>query len=329
MLRVAMLSGWHVHAKQYANELRIRKDVKITAVWDEDTTRGTSWAKELEADFEGNLDAILRRTDVDAVAICSPTDMHKEIMIAAANAGKHIYTEKVLALTVKDCNEIVQAVKKSGVKFCISFPFRTKPENLFAKKVADEKLIGDITLLRVRNAHNGSIAGWLPESFYDPIHCGGGAMMDLGAHVMYLSRWILGKPKYISSIFNNFTNKAVEDNAVSVIEFENKAIAIAETGFVSTNSPYSLELYGTEGSLFVGGPENKVMLNSTKINKDYGGWVIPSKLPEELPKAIDQWVDGILNNSQIYFGLEEGLQLTELMEAAYISHKESRKVEII
>ena len=154
-------------------------------------------------------------------------------------------------------------------------------------------------------------------------------MMDLGAHVMYLSRWILGKPKYISSVFNNFTNKAVEDNAVSVIEFENKAIAIAETGFVSTNSPYSLELYGTEGSLFVGGPENKVMLNSTKINKDYGGWVIPSKLPEKLPRAIDQWVDGILNNSQIYFGLEEGLQLTELMEAAYISHKESHKVEIV
>jgi 1,5-anhydro-D-fructose reductase (1,5-anhydro-D-mannitol-forming) len=327
MLRVAMLSGWHVHAKGYAKELQSVEGVKITAVWDENLERGQQWAKELKVDFEADLQILLSRSDIDAVCVNTPTNMHKEILISAANAGKHIFTEKVLALTVEDCLEIAEAVKKSGVKFCISFPHRILPANLFAKKIADEKLIGDITLLRVRNAHNGSVANWLPNHFYDPIACGGGAMMDLGAHPMYLSRWILGEPAAITSMFNSYTDRPVEDNAVSVIEFKNKAMAIVETGFVSTNSPFSMELYGTEGSLFVGGPENKVRLISNKLNNEVPGWISPSKLPEALPRAIEQWVNGILYNKEIYFGLEEAIQLTELMEAAYMSHKEGRVVK--
>jgi 1,5-anhydro-D-fructose reductase (1,5-anhydro-D-mannitol-forming) len=323
MLRVAMLSGWHVHARGYAEELQSIKDVKITAVWDENAERGAKWAEELGAAFEVDLHTLLQRADVDAVCVNTPTNLHKEVMVAAAKAGKHIFTEKVMALTVTDCLEISEAVKRAGVKFCISFPHRTNPANLFAKKVAEEKLIGDITLLRVRNAHNGATANWLPPHFYDPVACGGGAMMDLGAHPMYLSRWILGEPAQITSMFNNYTGREVEDNAVSVIEFKNKAVAIVETGFVSSNSPFSLELYGTAGSLMIGGPENKVQFisNTTK------GWIAPEELPQALPKAIDQWVKGILEETEIYFGLEDGIQLTELMEAAYISHREGRVVK--
>ena len=235
-------------------------------------------------------------------------------MVAAAKAGKHIFTEKVMALTVRECEEIAQAVREAGVKFCISFPHRTMPHNLFAKKVVDEGLIGDITLLRIRNAHNGSVAGWLPDHFYDPVECGGGAMIDLGAHGMYLSRWLLGEPVRITSMFNNYIDKPVEDNAVSVIEFKNKAIAINETGFVTSDSPFSLELYGTHGSLFIGGADNQIRLVSSKMESQVPGWITPTQLPDPLPSAIDQWVEGILRDGEILFGLEDGIELTRLME---------------
>ena len=326
MLRVAMLSKWHVHAADYANQVRAIENVKITAVWDEDAQRGADWARELNADFEADLDILLARADVDAVIVGTPTNMHASVMVAAANAGKHIFTEKVMAVTVAECKKIAEAVKKAGVKFCISFPHRTFPHNLFAKKVAEEKLIGDITLMRVRNAHNGATAGWLPEYFYDRTLCGGGAMMDLGAHPMYLARWILGKPVSISSVFSSYMGKGVEDNAVSVIEFQNKAIAIAETGFVSSHSPCALELYGTEGSLLIGGPDGKVQMASNKLKTTVEGWVAPFNLPKQLPSSIQQWIAGILNGEEIHFGLDEGIQLTELMEAAYISHDEKRKI---
>jgi 1,5-anhydro-D-fructose reductase (1,5-anhydro-D-mannitol-forming) len=321
MLKVAMISYWHVHAWDYTKQLMARDDVKITAVWDEIPERGEKNAKEIGAVFEADLDVLLGRNDVDAVVINTPTNMHREVMVAAAKAGKHIFTEKVMALTVRECEEIAQAVREAGVKFCISFPHRTMPHNLFAKKVVDEGLIGDITLLRIRNAHNGSVAGWLPDHFYDPVECGGGAMIDLGAHGMYLSRWLLGEPVRITSMFNNYIDKPVEDNAVSVIEFKNKAIAINETGFVTSDSPFSLELYGTHGSLFIGGADNQIRLVSSKMESQVPGWITPSQLPDPIPSAIDQWVDGILEDGEILFGLEDGIELTRLMEGAYKSHR--------
>lgn len=325
MLKVAMLSSWHVHAGDYARELKAMDNVQITVVWDEIPERGRWWAENLDVAFERDLMTLLKRDDVDAVVVDTPTNMHAEVMIAAATAGKHIFTEKVMALTVAECKSIAEAVKENGVKFCISFPHRTFSANLYAKYAIDQGLLGEITLLRIRNAHSGAIDDWLPPHFYDAQATGGGAMMDLGAHPMYLSRWLLGEPKSITSMFNSFTHKPVEDNAVSVIEFDNKAIAIAETSFVSPNSPFTLELYGTEGTLLIGGPNNQVKINSKSHTST--DWSIVNDLPTELPSPLNQWVNAILNDEQIHFGLQDGIQLTQLMEGAYKSYKEGRRVD--
>jgi 1,5-anhydro-D-fructose reductase (1,5-anhydro-D-mannitol-forming) len=327
ILRVAMLSGWHAHAKGYAKTLAAMPDVKITSVWDEKPDRGAQWAKSLNAPFEADLNKVLKRSDVDAVAITAPTNRHAEIMIAAAKAGKHIFTEKVMALTIDECNSIAEAVRAANVRFCISFPYRTRPETLYAKKAVEDGLLGELTFLRVRVAHDGGCGGWLPEHFWDPVQCGGGAMMDLGAHPMYLARWIGGQPVRIVSAFTRMTKHEVEDNAVSVIEFENGCLGVAETSFMSTDSPFSLELSGTEGSLVVGGPdEGSVRIKSKKLDKKE--WTTPAPLPEALPPAIKTWVDGILKGTPITFGLEEGIQLTELMQYAYVASKEKRQVDI-
>jgi predicted dehydrogenase len=327
MLKVAVLSKWHPHAKGYAQALKRIPDVKLTAVWDEDAKRGQEWAHELEVPFVESLDAVWSSKDVDAVSVTAPTSMHPEIMIAAAKAKKHIFTEKVLALTVDDCNRIAEAVRAADVKFCISFPYRTRPGCLYAHKAVQDGLLGQLTFLRVRVAHNGVSGGWLPQDFYDPKTCGGGAMMDLGAHPMYLSRWIGGQPKRISSTFTAVTGHSIEDNAVSVIEFENKMIAVSETSFVSTNSPFTLELSGTEGSLVVGGPDDKqVLIRSSKVGSQ--AWITPTDLPEQPKSAIEMWVDGILHGGAIPFGLEEATQLTELMQYAYVSDREKKQIEI-
>lgn len=317
-----MLSGWHVHAKGYANELRQMPDARITAVWDELPERGKEWAQELDAPFEPDLNAFVARDDIDAVCVNAPTNRHAEVMIAAAKAKKHIFTEKVTAITVTECDAISAAVREAGVKFCISLPQRTLSKHLFAKRVVDEKLIGELTFLRVRVAHNGSSAGWLPPHFRDPVPCGGGAMYDLGAHPMYLARWLGGKPLRVSSTFNYFTEDAIEDNAVSVIEFENKCIGIAETSFVSARCPDSIEMHGTAGGVFIGGPDNDVRISSEKMDGPLRGWLRPTELPQALPRPIRIWVEGILEDKPIPFGLEEGTQLTALMEAAYVSHKQ-------
>jgi len=329
MVRIAMLSRWHVHAQEYADEINSLENAQVVAVWDEAPIRGQKWASSLSVPFETDLDKLLARDDIDAVAVVTPTNMHPTVMLKAAQAGKHIFTEKVMAITVKECQEIAAAVKAAGVKFCISFPRRGLSKICFAKEAIDQDYLGQPTLLRIRVAHNGALANWLPDHFYDPVLCGGGAMIDLGAHGMYIARWLLGSPKRIVSVFNNFTQRAVDDNTVSVIEFHNGAIAINETSFVSHAGVFYVEISGTEGSLMIGGPEAEILIKSQKYAPASPGWVEPSPVPEPLPSPITQWIDGILNDGPIHYGLEEGIQLTELMEAAYQAHREGRAIDFL
>jgi len=329
MLKVAMLSRWHVHAEGYAQEFKSRDDVELTVVWDEEPGEGKKFAELIGTDFEPDLDKLLERNDVDAVCINAPTNIHPEIIIKCAKAGKHIFTEKVLALTNSEAAEIRSVIEESGVKFCISFPHRTFSHNLLAKKVAEEGILGEINYMRVRNAHNGASAGWLPAHFYNKEQCGGGAMIDLGAHPMYLIPWILGKPSELVSAFTHITNHDVEDNAVTVMKYKNGAIAVSETGFVTGHCPFMLELYGPDGSLVIIGDEIKLI--SSKLNDkngEFGGWIHPNTLPQALPSAIAQFVDGVLYNKEIIFGIDDAIILTEMMDAAYRAYKQDGFVKL-
>jgi len=316
MLKIAMLSGWHVHAEGYAEEFRSRKDVQLMAIWDEDPVRGKAFAEKFAIDFEDDLERLLSWGDIDAVCVNTPTSMHRDVIVKAANAGKHIFTEKVLAPTSAQCADIKAAIERNSVKFCISFPHRTSPQNLFAKKVVDEQLLGKITYLRMRNAHNGASAGWLPPHFYNEAECGGGAMIDLGAHPMYLIPWLIGKPAQMSSVFTSVTGRGVEDNAVCVMKYPDGAIAVSETGFVSGNCPTSLEIHGTDGSLII--TDGEVQVRSSKE--------ISIELPQALPSAINQFVDGVLYGKEIIFGINDAITLTEMMEAAYDAHKRNETI---
>ena len=323
MIRIAMLSKWHVHADGYAAHVQASPHAEITVVWDEDPERGRAWAASLGVDFEPDLETCLAREDVDGVVIDSPTSDHHRVMIAAAKAGKHIFTEKAMAPTLAECREITAAIKESGVKFAISHPHLTTPVVQYAKEAIDKGWLGDIHYMRMRMAHDGSLNGWLPDYWYDAEKAGGGAMMDLGCHPMYTAAWLLGKPRRVASMFNStHAPQPVDDNAVSVVEFENNAIAVLETAFVSPWQANCFELLGTKGALIQ--IDGEVRIRSTSF--DVEGWVIPDKLPSPLPMTMDMWFDAIENGSPIPFDTERGEALTELLEQAYVSDKEQRIV---
>jgi len=328
MVRVALLSSWHVHSHEYAQAIADHPNAALIAVWDEDEQRGREWADAMDIPFEPNLDTLLARDDIDAVSVCAPTNMHEDVMVRCANAGKHIFTEKVLAATNDDALRIRHAVVSSGVRFCISFPRRSLPQVLYAKQALADGLFGDITALRIRVAHDGASGNWLPERFYDPAACCGGAMMDLGAHGMYIARWLLGRPRRVVSVFNHITGRRVEDNTVSVIEFESGAIAVNETSFVSHTGAFSLEIDGTRGGYRMAHPDEPVRVCSETTDQDGPTWYTPESLPPPGTMPIDQWITAIETGAPIEFGIDEAVQLTELMHAAYAAHASAACVEI-
>jgi 1,5-anhydro-D-fructose reductase (1,5-anhydro-D-mannitol-forming) len=328
MLNIALLSRWHPHATGYGNEFSKHPECRVTVVWDEVPERGEAWAKELGCDFEPDYDKVLARTDVDAICCTAPTNMHKELFFKAAGAGKHIFTEKVLTAKKSDALKIRDVILETGVKFVISFPMRTSPFVEYVKQLMADGTLGTVNYVRVRNAHNGISGGWLPKDFTNPVSTGGGAMMDLGAHPMYLCSYLLGKPVRVVSMFNRLYDTPVDDNCVSVIEFENKVIAVSETGFVTDSSPFSMEVSGTNGTFLTGGADGKCWLRSSKAQDlAKGAWVVPSLPRQTIPSAINQFVGAILRGEKIYFGIDDAVALTELMDGAYRSYHEKRSVE--
>ena len=327
VVNVAMISGWHVHAKGYAREINNNENARVCAVWDEDEQRGRAWAQELGCAFIGDFDDVVRCPDIDAVAITAPTNMHAQLLLKAANAGKHIFTEKVLTLTNEDAEQVAKAVKANKIHFTISFPHKGRDDLNYVKHLVDTGKLGRITYARLRNCHSGSIDNWLPPHFYDAEQCGGGAMMDLGAHPMYILNWFLGKPLRIQSAFTSVTDKPVEDNAVCVIEFENGAIGVSETGFVSRCDRYELDISGTEGAARV--TDGTVEYSS--IADTDRKWVTPEVPRYHLPSTVDAWIDSIVNDvfgDDSRLGIDAAVELTKMMTAAYQSSTKGVRADV-
>ncbi len=320
MIRVALLSYWHVHAKDYAKQATEHPSSEIVAVWDELPERGRKEAQSMKVPFYENLHELLSQNDIDAVIVSAPTHMHRDIMVAAAQAGKHIFTEKVLALTEKECLEVLSAVEKAGVKLVVSLPRLYMNYTLAVQKILEQGWLGEVTFVRIRLSHNGAIPserganGWLPSHFFNRIQCGGGAMIDLGCHPMYLARLFLGMPESISANYGYVTSKEVEDNAVSVLRYANGSIAVVEASFVGHYSPFSIEMSGTDGSL-VYSHEEKLLLRTTKLGEEARKWQIQD-LPSNLPNAYQQWVSHIEERTTGHVNNAIALDLSRLMEAS-------------
>nr|WP_202886988.1 Gfo/Idh/MocA family oxidoreductase [Cohnella zeiphila] len=319
-----MISYWHVHAEDYTRQVLGNSETKIAAIWDELPERGREKAEKYGVPFIESLDELLSRSDIDAVVVDAPTNIHRDVMVKAARAGKHIFTEKVVAPTIREVNEILAEVREAGVKLAVSLPRLYDNYTQAIRGVIEEGTLGKLTLARVRLSHNGSTANWLPEHFYSKEQCGGGALIDLGCHPVYLVRLFLGLPTSVSATYGYVTGREVEDNAVSVMSYEGGAIGIAEAGFVNSNSPFSIELHGTEGTLLYGFPEEKIVVLSGKL--EGGRKEVP--IGDRLPFAFDQWVDHVKNGTEASENVAFAADLTRLMEAANRSVAEGRSVRL-
>lgn len=319
-MKIAVIGAWHVHTMEYATAIQKNENAELACLWDDDPARGAETAKQLGIPFEADLDVIWADSSIDGVQITTATCQHRDVLLAAAKSKKHIFTEKVLAFTNEEAEEIAKAVKESGVKFTISYPHKTWPTLKAAKELVDSGKLGKITYARVRDAHNGSTGNWLPPHFYDASQTGGGAMIDLGAHPMYTLHWFMGEPISVVSQFTQVTNRGVEDNAVSVLEFADGAVGVSETGFVTVGMPYVLEMSGTEGSLMV---HNDIL--EFACAETEGKLVQKTDLPAPSTMPIDAWIDAVVHGGEAPNGIEDALALTRFMVGAYEAQKSGKK----
>ena len=131
---------------------------------------------------------LLARDDIDAVTVTTATTAHHALMLRAVQAGKHIFTEKLLAPTVAEAEEIIAAADQAGIALVVSLPRLYHGYTLAIADQLGEERLGHLTYSRIRLSHDGAIAGWLPDRFYDPQAAVGGALSDLGCPSRSTSR---------------------------------------------------------------------------------------------------------------------------------------------
>jgi 1,5-anhydro-D-fructose reductase (1,5-anhydro-D-mannitol-forming) len=316
VIRLAILGFWHVHAKDYAAEAQTNSQTEIVAAWDEDAVRGEARARELGAQFHWDLAELLARSDVDGVIVTTKTSAHPDVIVAAAEAGKHIYTEKVLALAPDDAQRIVEVVERNGVKLTVSLPRLSHGYTIAIREALASGELGEVTQVRCRLAHDGAIGRrWLPGHFFDPDEAGGGALVDLGCHPLYLTRLFLGgMPESVSAEYGRVTGHAVDDNAAAILRHRTGALGIAETGFVTPYSPFTIEVHGTDGSLLYGTPEPRLLLRSGTRNSGDTWTELP--IPDSGPTPFESWVLNILEDTEATENVAIALDLTILVDAA-------------
>jgi predicted dehydrogenase len=211
---------------------------------------------------------IVTRSDkIDLVDIITPTYMHAEQAIDAAEHGKHILCEKPLATTASDAKRMHEAAKKAGVANMVGFNYRKVPAVTFAKKLAQTGSLGKLFQFRASfqedwAANADMILTWR----YAKKTAGGGALADLGSHVVDLARFLVGDIKSVCGIQNTFIKERkvsqnsverkpvdVDDSTIALVRFQGTdALGRIETCWSAPGRKVFLEfeLNGSEGSAY-------------------------------------------------------------------------------
>jgi predicted dehydrogenase len=257
-VNLAFLGAAHVHADYYAPSVQMRDDSDLRLVWDHDVARGRAWAERFDTTFEGDLDAVLARDDIHGVVLTCEADMHVEMIDKCAAAGKHILCEKPMALTLGECDQIIDILKRDPVTFVYAFPMHWNPVNLEIKRMIDEGELGTIGMMRVRHGHNLVYTPLYTNTWKsDPDRAGGGAMIDQGIHAVMLVRWFLGEPLNVMARLRKVQEDHLrcEDNAIAIFETESGALAETASAWTWRAATNTIEIFGSKGTAILKGSD--------------------------------------------------------------------------
>ena len=184
-MRFGFLGFAHGHAHGYAHRLNALADADLVTISDHDAGRLHDAVSRYGGEPYTDYHDLLERDDVEAVIVMAETSWHRELTVAAAEAGKHVLCEKPIAVTKADGEAMVAACRERGVSFGTAFPMRFHPATIGLRQAIRDGGIG--IPLAVNATNQGTMPpGW----FQEPELAGGGAVMDHVVHVADLLRWL-------------------------------------------------------------------------------------------------------------------------------------------
>lgn len=320
MTQVALVGCAHIHTPGFVNRLQARNDVSVKSVWDHQAARAEECAAKLGATVVADPDAVWADDAIDGVIICSETDRHEPLVLAAAAAGKHLFVEKPLGLGAADAYKMARAIEEAGVLFQTGYFQRGAPYNLFIKEQIERGAFGQITRLRHSNCHGGSLGDWFTPDWLwmtDMEQAGVGAFGDLGTHSLDIMLWLLGDVEQVTATLDVAVDNynGTDEFGEGLLKFSNGAIGSLAAGWVDVAHPVNLILSGTEGHAVVA--NDKLFFKSEHVDGADGEtpW---TELPDAWPHAFELFLDAVTGQPDVpLVGASEAAYRSDVMEALY------------
>jgi len=335
MVRVALIgTGFigEVHANSYANI----ENAELAAIISTTEERGREFAGRFGARYYPNLQEALKNESIDCVDICTPTVVHADMAVEAAEAGLNILCEKPLALTLEDADRVIEAVERKSVKAMAAHTMRFWPEYVKAKEIVDGGTLGaplHAFCTRLAAAPDWHKNGWgLDENL------GGGASVDLHIHDLDYLIWLFGKPKLVNAVGVRIDSLGGVSHITTNVSFQNGTSALAEGGWAFSSSfPFTMAFRilcekGTVEWTFRAGKniEDRSQKASLLVYKDDGSVDEPDvPAGDGYQLQCQYFIDCIDHDQDITrVTLQDGRDALELALAATKSAKENKTVEI-
>ena len=195
----------------------------------------------------GSYDALLADPEVEAVYIPLPNDLHREWVLRAVKAKKHVLCEKPLALTEKQAEEMFRAAEDNGVYLMEAYAYLNSPIVSAIKEELDNGVIGEIRYLE------SAFLGGLPKEndYRWRREAGGGSQYDLGCYSLSMALWMIGKEPKAVHAAAYFCDRGIDLFSSSILHFEDGAIAALDCGMLSSTKRHDrFHVLGTRGEIF-------------------------------------------------------------------------------
>lgn len=353
LIGLGMISENHI--KGYS---KIKERANIVAICDVRKDLAKKRAEELRVkNWYTNYQEMIKREDIDAVDIMVPHHLHAKIAKDVAESGKHIFIEKPIARYVKESREILHAAKKARIKLMVANNLLFHPAVKKATQLIKEGYLGKIHLAKAWSLgwffyHVGvsKYRGSIKET-------GGGCFIDTGTHFVYLLRNMVGDLDNVAAFIGNILNplhKSIdqidfvpegEDNAIALLKFKNSALGELTISYSTRLEGWEMfwpvgwdqriNIYGSEGGLYLDLPRNNLSLFSEKRNipKEVKG---RSYIPLEqnfgstFDREVEHFVECLQEEREFMDGVtgEDALKDIEIVEAAYISARENKSISL-
>jgi predicted dehydrogenase len=338
-VHVAIVGLVHDHAYGFIPLMRGRPEAELVGIVEPDQTLAETYAKRFHLDshlFYPTLEALLAKTNVDAVAAFTTTLDHQRVVEMCAPRHIDVMMEKPLAVNMQEARAIQAAAKNGGIQVIVNYETTWYPANQEAYKLVNEHDIGDLRKIVVHDGHRGPREIGCSETFLkwltDPVLNGGGALPDFGCYGADLITWLMGeqRPTSVFAVTQHIKPEIypkVEDEATVVLTYP-KAQGIIQASWNWPIDRKDMEIYGVTGYILA---PRRDLLRIRKIGGTESEQELPKLPPSDPNRDQLAYLAAVVRGEIQPSGLSSlavNLTVTAILDAARESARTGRRIDL-